>query len=311
MKNYKRRNVLIVSHDAGGAEIVSAYVNKFKDEYNFKCLVLGPAADIFKRKKIKNLLNKGEAIKLLDEDEFDLVLVGTSWGSPIELEMIKEAKKRGVKSVAYLEHWVNYRERFGYPQKNWQANLPGEIWVGDKYALRLARKLFKTVPVKLAANLYFQEIKDRYKKISQKTKGEKNLILFMSEPIAGAVVNSFGRKMVLKFSEFEILEALLKYLSERKMKDRLVICYHPSEKRDKYDFLLARYKNIKAGRQSDEILDDMARASLVIGMMGMILVVAYLCGKKVISFIPDKKVKYPLPFPEIIKIRNTKELEAI
>ena len=46
------RNILIVAHDAGGAQIISAYIKKFKDKYNFKCLVLGPAISIFKRKKI-------------------------------------------------------------------------------------------------------------------------------------------------------------------------------------------------------------------------------------------------------------------
>jgi len=67
--------------------------------------------------------------------------------------------------VSFIDHWVNYRERFGYPLKNWKNNLPDEIWAGDKYAFLIAKKLFnKILPIKLVKNPYFKEIKNKYYK---------------------------------------------------------------------------------------------------------------------------------------------------
>lgn len=304
MTSKKRKNILVVSHDAGGAQIISAYVKKFNNTYNFKCLVLGPALPIFKKKGIKNLLDKNMASKLIKNKAVNLVLTGTSWGSPIELEMIQSAKRESIPSTAYLDHWVNYRERFGYPSKNWKNNLPDELWVGDKYAFTLAKKFF-SIPVKRVPNFYFQEIKEKYKSIKKRIKPEKGKILFMDEPMS----KSLGKKN--NFDEFSTLKALLDYFSQRRLKNSLVICYHPSSQQDKYNKLLLRYPKVKIEKQGKEILKDLAQSFLVIGMTSMILAVAAICKKKVISFIPNKSVMCPLPFLEIIKIRSTKELDKI
>lgn len=304
MNSPKSKNILVVSHDAGGAQIISAYVKKFKDIYNFKCLVLGPALSIFRKKGIKNLLDKNMAAELIGKKAIGLVLTGTSWGSSIEMEMIRKAKGKNITSVAYLDHWVNYRERFGYPSKNWKNNLPDEIWVGDTHAFKLAKKFF-SIPVKKVPNLYFQEIKAKYKAIKKKVRSEKGKILFMDEPIS----RSLGKKN--NFDEFSTLKALLDYFYQRQLKNSLIICYHPSAKQDKYDKLLLRYPKVTIEKQGQEILKDLAQSFLVIGMTSMILAVAAICKKRVVSFIPDKIVKFPLPFPEIIKIRNTKKLDKI
>ena len=42
--------------------------------------------------------------------------------------------------MVYLDHWMNYRERFGYPSQGWQKNVPAELWVGDSHALTLVKK---------------------------------------------------------------------------------------------------------------------------------------------------------------------------
>lgn len=47
--------ITIISHDAGGAEILSSYVKNIKNQYLF-CLS-GPAIDIF-NKKINKLINR-------------------------------------------------------------------------------------------------------------------------------------------------------------------------------------------------------------------------------------------------------------
>lgn len=44
---------LIICHDAGRAEILSAYVKAHEKKAIFYCVVAGPAEKIFRRKKYK------------------------------------------------------------------------------------------------------------------------------------------------------------------------------------------------------------------------------------------------------------------
>lgn len=301
MKNRKNK-ILVICHDAGGTEVISAYVKKHKNKFDFQCFALSDIAErIFKRKSIKF-----ESFPVVDANA-ECLISGTSWGSKAELEFIKEAKLKKIKTVVYLDHWVNYRERFGYPGRDWEKNLPDEIWVGDKYAYNLAKDSFPGKPLKLVPNLYFEEIKKEYKKIQKQIDDFEGNILFMSEPLAP--MNCFGHKPALHFTEFDILEYLLRFFSKKKIKNKIIICYHPSERKDKYDAILARYSGkLTIGQESGYILKDIAQSSLVIGITGMILVIACLCGKKVVSFIPNSNIVCPLPFEGIIKIKKIEDI---
>jgi len=304
-KNAKR-NILVVCHDAGGAEVVSAYVKKNISEYSFKCVAIGPAEKIFKRKGLSRvMIYKPEANALLNkEDYFQMVLCGTSGeSSKLESVFIKKAKSTGIKSIAYLDHWINYKERFGYPSKNWQKNIPDELWVADNYALILAKKLFKKTKIKLVKNLYLKEIKREYNKEKRKFKLKPQNILFMSEPLGTA------RSSNKLSDEHVILENIFNRVSEDNNAHHLVIAYHPKEKKDKYDALIKKYKNkITIQKQSKSRTKDLVRAKLVIGMKSMALVVALMCGKKVISYLPGKADVCILPFKDIIRIKNISNL---
>lgn len=303
-------NILVVCHDAGGAEIVSAYVKKNLKKNRFVCLVVGPAEKIFKRKglgrylitdekKAKNFLIKAKEL-----------ITGTGWGSSIELDFIKEAKKNRVKSISYIDHWVNYRERFGYPRKDWENKLPDEIWVGDKYAYNLARSFFGNTRVTLVPNEYFKEIKRGYKEKVKKNKIKKsNGILLISEPF-GSNVNSFGDKSHNTNTEFDVLNYILKYFAENNLDNKIIFRLHPAENRDKYDKLLLNFKRKLKIKKSDsqDIYSDLVQCSTVVGVESMALVVAFLCGKKVISFIPIKNKNCPLPFEGIFRIRDMSEI---
>ena len=71
------------------------------------------------------------------------------------------AKNKNKKLIAYLDHWVNYRERFIYKKKIIQ---PNEIWVSDHFALNAAKKIFKKIPIKLKKNYYYYFLKNKIKK---------------------------------------------------------------------------------------------------------------------------------------------------
>lgn len=299
-------NVLVVCHDAGGAEIVSAYIKTNQKRHNYFYCISGPAKKIFKRKGLnRNLIKNGNLISLLTKKNINMVLAGTSLGNSDWKDLIRAANHKKIKTVVYIDHWVYYRGRFGYPSMGWRNNLPKEIWVGDKYAFELARKYFTNVIIRLVPNQYTREILNKYKKYSILQKNKKKTTLFLSEPY---FVNVRGKR--LKLEGFEILETVLNCLYKTGDKNEIIIAFHPSESRNKYDDLFKKYSgklNIK--KSNKYILKELARAKIVIGVETMMLAIACMCGKRTISFFPNSRWECPLPFKEIKNIRSIFELK--
>ncbi len=310
MTKKRRKRILVVCHDAGPGQIISAYVKKHMHVSRFYCLVSGPAQKIFSRKGLSHfIISKARELALLESEAIDTALCGTSWISNLEREAMRRARAKGIKSVVYLDHWTNYRERFGYPRKNWKENMPDELWVGDTHALKLAKRYFKSHISRLVPNAYFQEIKAEYRSIRRRTKARVSDILFMSEPTMLAHKTFYEAGYM--YDEMDILKKVLDYLSKKNVRNAIAICYHPAEKKGKYNALLARYRGTLRFRKQDKnILNDFAQAKLVIGRRSMALALAALCGRNVVSYIPDRKVAFPLPFKKIIKIRDINRLKV-
>lgn len=297
MKNSKnKKRVLVIVHDAGGAEIISAYIQKYKNQVNFKSFVTGPAEAIFRREKIlfshieNNRFSIASTIKKHIDSKY--LMVGTMWHTRIELIALQEARRAGLHTVAYLDSWVNYRERFDYPRKKWQKNLPDELWVGDEEAQNLAKKLFpKSISIKLVPNQYFISIQKRYKILQTKTK--HNLILFLS--------NSSDKNQVAFLW-------LIKVVSNMENKPIIKIRFHPSDKRKWFNVFSTKYGSQIKISDEQELVQDLTEACVVVGLETTALVVALLCGLPSIC-IKTKGTKATLPFKKINTVTNTVELK--
>ena len=126
--NFSRgKHVLVVSHDAGGAEILSAWV-KQHSYLKFSFLLEGPAQKIFAR-KLGDVPMLSRAAFLDEQMIADFVLTGTSWGSDLEKRVVKTARARNIPVASFLDHWSAYRERF---LLDGELVLPDELWVGDE-----------------------------------------------------------------------------------------------------------------------------------------------------------------------------------
>src|SRR5437588_7868764 len=140
----------VVSHDSGGAEILSSYLLQRAVP---KLLVLeGPAVAIFERK-----LGAVTPVTLEEAVQRSAwVLSGTSWQSDLEWRAIVRARELGKPAVAFLDHWINYKERF---VRAGRQCLPDEIWVGDEYAAEIARREFGDQPIRVVENPYFEDVR--------------------------------------------------------------------------------------------------------------------------------------------------------
>tara|TARA_Y100000389_G_C17286197_1_gene425570 strand:+ start:383 stop:727 length:345 start_codon:yes stop_codon:yes gene_type:complete len=107
-------SILVVSHDAGGAEILSCWIKHLKIKEKIIYCLKGPAISIFK-KNIGSFENLNE--KDINKIKIKKIITGTSWDSDIEKKIILYGKKNKIFTCSFLDHWNNYLERFTLKKK--------------------------------------------------------------------------------------------------------------------------------------------------------------------------------------------------
>jgi len=139
-------NIDLVAFDAGGAELLSSMVQHESDKYNWRLIAPdnSPARVIFERKNLSEIIAEASDIQQIcsfwDKSKPDYLFCGTG-SNGYELSFIQEARRREIISISFPDHWINYRERFGYPDSNWEDNKPDYFAMSDNQSYRLAGEL--------------------------------------------------------------------------------------------------------------------------------------------------------------------------
>lgn len=286
----------IVSHDAGGAEILSSFALNYKNEVSY--VLDGPAIQIFNRKlgeiEIQDLEN---AIS-----NADWVLTGTSWASIIELNAIDIARKYNKKVISYLDHWGNYNERF---QRDNKSILPDEIWVGDQYAFELANNLFFGLKIVEQINPYIVDIKNSLSQFECVNVDQQ--ILYVCEPIREHALLKFGNERHWGYTEEDALRWFLNNSHKEFNYKTIKIRPHPSEKPDKYNWAIEEYENVIEISKNTTLLEDIAGSFMVVGCESMAMVVGLIAGKRVLCSIPPGGRPCSLPHREIENLQQILE----
>lgn len=285
-------HVAVVSHDAGGAEILSSWLNRI--DYSASVVAAGPAEVIFRRK-----CPQAEFLALdaaLAKSTW--VLCGTGWQSSFERQAIARGRALGKRTVAFLDHWVNYRERF---DEAGLSVLPDEIWVGDVEAERIARDLFDATPVVLQPNPYVEDLLAEIARVQKVRSGSAaSRILYVCEPVADHALVQYGNERHWGYTEHDALLFFLTNVAALGLNiDAIIIRPHPSEPRNKYQWAQDQIPlPVEFGGQHS-LLDETLAADIVVGCESMAMVVGLLAGKRVISAIPPGGRFCQLPHREI------------
>ena len=289
MSNSKKMtHICIVSHDAGGAEVVSSYVKRNKLDCMY--YLAGPAVNIFTKKLGPLVLNK------LDKclEECDWLLCSMGW-SEHEWQALAKAKEIGKRVIVFLDHWTGYQDRFIH---NDITVLPDEVWVGDTKAEKLAKDTFSDLPIKLIPNPYFADLKDELDLLPRRvnSKGTGKKILYVCEPTApkSDITKCSG------YTDHDALRYFFKCMSEcKELVDSICLRPHPSEPKDKYDWVLNNnFTNIIVSTEQS-LLEEIACSDWIVGRSSMALVVGLIAKKTVFSCIPPGGLSCSLPFTEI------------
>ena len=291
-------HVAIVSHDAGGAEILSSWLLRSDD----LCSVVleGPAIGIFARKCIvAERLTLAEAIT-----KCDWILCGTGWASDLERQAIKLGRQHGKKTIAFLDHWINYKERF--QEFDGSITLPDEIWVGDEQAKRIAKAAFPNIQVKLQINPYLEGLrKDLVQIGTNKLPTNKVSILYVCEPIREHANLQYGDERYWGYTEEDALKYFLENIESLNLEiSHINIRPHPSENPNKYHWAKALAPALIRFGGAEPLMQETVDADIIVGCESMALVVGLLAGKRVISCIPPSANPCQLPQPEIEHMYN-------
>lgn len=287
----------VVCHDAGGAEIISSHIRQQGSNCVF--VLEGPALNIFERKL--------GTIKILPlEDAIcraESVLCGTSWQSNLEFHAIRLAHAQGKRCVAFLDHWVNYRERF---TRQGETFLPDEIWVGDTIAEAMAGNVFPDVTIRLVENAYFRDIRKELAAIPTRRTPRLDgiTVLYVCEPIREHALGQFGDERYWGYVEEDALRYFLANIAVLgEPVEHILIRPHPSEEINKYNWAQHEFDLPIVQGGSRTLLEEMAGCDVVVGCESMAMVVGLLAGKRVISCIPPTSKRVcALPQPEIVSL---------
>ena len=300
----------VVAHDAGAANHIFAWLG---DQQPTLCLA-GPARGLWQARHRKVVrvptpeswlpLKRNYAESLLLKPDLATalagaatVITGTGWESSLEHDARKLAREQGIRSIAVIDHWTNYSDRF---LRNGEQVLPDEIWVSDPYAAKIAQAAFPTVRVVQQVNVYLARLVEEVKSLQQPAVVQGNdRVLYVLEPIR----HIWGE--LAEPGEFLALDYFMQQLQRAPVSSDAEIRLrpHPSDQPGKYDAWLAGQANPRVSLDcSTTLADALAWANVVAGCQTYAMVLALACGHTVISTIPAWAPPCVLPHEGIVKL---------
>ncbi len=274
------QTVLIVSHDAGGANLLAHWCDKWKDRVDFIYKLSGPAVKIFNALSLRLTCVE----QYPNPTSVDAVVTSTGWQSDLEYEAVQWAKQHNIRCASYLDHWVNYQERF---IRSGITIFPDEIWAGDQDALSLAKALFlsNNIRLRFMRNQYFCELKEQI--AMHHTTADS--ILICLEPIRNGISYS------------TVYPRLVQYLASSKYKTmKVVIRDHPSGADTGIELLTQLLTPLFNVTISQQVLwRDLSCACAVVGYQSSVLAYACYLELTAISYFPTDKLEPILPHKNI------------
>lgn len=283
----------VVCHDAGATNILAAWLQQYTGELRIHAQ--GPALKI-----LTSLFPQQVFISSLEQclDGARCLLSGTGWASDLEYQARELAQERGIYSIAVIDHWVNYPQRF---IRNQVQILPDEIWLADEYALKIAEQAFPEITLKLLPNLYLAAQVAEIRALP--VKKTVHQLLYILEPIR----SDWGKGGVS--GEFQALEYFLQHLDQLHIPSdiQIVLRPHPSEAPGKYDGIVNNFPDLTISIDNNASLaEQIACSQWVVGCESFALVIALEAGKQVVSSLPPWAPPCRLPHDKLCSFQKMK-----
>jgi hypothetical protein len=219
----------------------------------------------------------------------DCVFAGTSHPESsgyFELNCIRQAQQAGIKTISFVDHWVNFRLRF--LDENKELVLPDEIWVLDEKARQLAieeglpeyKLLVNQNPYhKYLEYLWKPSFKDKAYLDELNIPKEGLHILFIPDPLSLR-----NGKEIYGFTEIDVLNDLIEVLPHARIPIYLIVKAHP----------LQPIISIGKTTQNENVFflkevdsrELILACNLVVGIFSNLIVEAFILKKPVVRYFP-------------------------
>ena len=285
----KSTSIALIANDAGSANLLTHFFIGINTQ-PAKVFMVGPAQKIWENYYPDMLISNSikEAIS-----GCSIVITATGWQTDIEHEARILAQDMGIHSIACLDHWVNYEERF---IRNGELVLPDEIWVFDDHAMSLASGIFPDTKIFLQQNFYLEHMVNL-----AKVEKEPNIpeLLYLSEPMR----NDWGKNIQ---GEFQALDYFLQNIQKIGLPHEynFIFRFHPSENINKYKKFLDERGVEYIFDINTSISTALGRASWIVGCQTYALVIACALQRSVFSSLPPQAPPLILPQKEIQQLKN-------
>lgn len=288
-----RLSVVSVAGDAGGAEALAPVLQALQRRGALaQVYAAGPAAGVWDRAGIEHRVMPADPEAALAAVRPTVVLTGTSWGRyRPELAFLEAAETLHVPSVAVVDFWSNYLQRFVRPDG--EIVFPDRVAVPDEGARQEAAA--EGIPgerLAVTGNPYYEELLGRYhgfgleQRLSFRERvgiGRKALVvLFVSQPIAALYDDQLGytEKTALAGTA-AALEQVAEWLGHQIV---LAVRKHPREGHLELPKSTGSVRVVPAA--GEEALAWALACDLVVGMNSAVLMQAALLGGRVVSVQP-------------------------
>lgn len=280
----------VVCHDAGGANQILSMLGDpaFCAFYGY---FEGPARELWRRQDGLHCDAAADLPELLGKVR--TLITGTGWSSRLEHDARLLARERGIRSIAVLDHWTNYRERF---LRDGNLVTPDELWVVDEYALDIARQTFPGVPITMHPDRYGEQ---QVKRITALAQVSGNELIYLLEPAR----SNWGRG---EAGEFQALRYFLDQLPNLGLPAGTTICLrpHPSDAPGKYDEFIGNQEGHHIVLDHGDLAEALSRARWVAGCQTYALTLALRAGRTVYCSLPPWAPPCQLPHHGLVHLQR-------
>lgn len=296
----------IFAYQAGTAEAFVPVIEALQNCTDTKVFSGPTAAPVFIREHVKHTIAEGAAeITAWLEQEAPRVawiLTGTSWLPEVEAAVWSKAKSLEVFSVAFVDNWGGYRNRFGSALET--NSMPDVIAAVDA-AMRseIMEVLGSATDVSVVGHPALERLarssstRDDALRAELGIATEDLLIMWVADGIYRNPPPGFPTPESLGYSDEEILEKLLPCLNVIGERRRLhvLLRHHPASP-DPGLVLMLRANALFPWQVCDALpkLRLILASDIVIGGSSMILLEAALLQRTSVSCLHDKAAAFPL-----------------
>lgn len=302
--NFKK--ILFFSCEPGGAEVLIPVIRLVQAQPHLEAVVLGYGHALARFAKKGIACDEIgpvalEDFSLLDRHAPDLLITSATSLPSVDMSekyLWRQAKQRGIPSLAFLDQWQNYavrfsgkliHERLAY-QPDWIncLNETGReemiregfdenklVSFGHPYLSSLKHDLPALDVARLKAGLHIS--------------AADKVVLFVSEPIREHYGNTRG------YDQYHVLDYFLSSLADEAEQPKILVKLHPKDNRALFQALAEKFKTLPLQFIGNEFspIECLAVSDFIFGMSSIMLIEAYVLGKMVASLQPGLVVEDP------------------